>query len=118
VDPGKRRDALRFPALRPYETDFIKEKSPQMFYYLIMFCLSFMIFGTTISGDCWAEDFIIAIDIGHTINTPGATSARGVPEYLFNQNIGTLLYKQLLQDKRFNRLLKKLCTQAVFPLCG
>ena len=54
----------------------------------------------TISGDCWAEDFIIAIDIGHTINTPGATSARGVPEYLFNQNIATLLHKQLLQDTR------------------
>lgn len=72
-----------------------------MFYYLIMSCLSFLIFVTTISGDCWAEDFIIAIDIGHTINTPGATSARGVPEYLFNQNIGTLLHQQLLQDMRF-----------------
>ena len=56
---------------------------------------------TTISGDCWAEDFIIAIDIGHTINTPGATSARGVPEYLFNQNIGTLLHQQLRRDMRF-----------------
>jgi N-acetylmuramoyl-L-alanine amidase len=60
-------------------------------------------FVTTISCDCWAEDFIIAIDIGHTINSPGATSARGVPEYLFNQNIGTLLHKQLLQDARFRR---------------
>ena len=72
-----------------------------MFYYLIMSCLSFLIFVTTISGDCWAEDFIIAIDIGHTINIPGAISARGVPEYLFNQNIGTLLHRQLLQDMRF-----------------
>ena len=72
-----------------------------MFYYLIMSCLSLLIFVATISGDCRAEDFIIAIDIGHTINTPGATSARGVPEYRFNQNIGTLLHQQLLQDKRF-----------------
>ena len=74
-----------------------------MFYCLIMYCLSFLIFVTTISGDCWAEDFIIAIDIGHTTNSPGAISARGVPEYLFNQNIGTLLHKQLQQDKRFKR---------------
>jgi N-acetylmuramoyl-L-alanine amidase len=74
-----------------------------MFYYLIMYCLSFIIFVTTISYDCWAEDFIIAIDIGHTINSLGAISARGVPEYLFNQNIGTLLHKQLIRDIRFKR---------------
>jgi N-acetylmuramoyl-L-alanine amidase len=66
-----------------------------------MCCFSFLIFVTTISGDCLAEDCIIAIDVGHTINIPGATSARGVPEYLFNQNIGTLLHRRLLQDKRF-----------------
>jgi N-acetylmuramoyl-L-alanine amidase len=74
-----------------------------MVFYLIMSCFSFLIFGTAISSDCWAGDFIIAIDIGHTINSPGATSARGVTEYLFNQNIGALLHKQLLQDKRFKR---------------
>jgi N-acetylmuramoyl-L-alanine amidase len=72
-----------------------------MVYYIIMHCLSVLIFVTTISGNCRAEDFIIAIDIGHTINIPGATSARGVPEYLFNQNIGTQLYQQLRQDVRF-----------------
>ena len=72
-----------------------------MFYYLIMSCLSLLIFVATISGNCWAENFIIAIDIGHTVNIPGATSARGVPEYRFNQNIGTLLYQQLRQDRRF-----------------
>ena len=71
-----------------------------MFYHLITYCLSFLILVTAISCDCWAEDFIIAIDIGHTTNSPGATSARGVPEYLFNQNIGTLLHQQLLKDKR------------------
>jgi N-acetylmuramoyl-L-alanine amidase len=86
-----------------YETYFRKEKSPPMFYHLIIYCLSLLIFGTTISGNCAAEDFIIAIDIGHTINTPGATSARGAPEYLFNRNIGALLHQQLLQDMRFKR---------------
>jgi len=72
-----------------------------MVIHLIMYCFSFLILGTMISGDCWAGDFIIAIDIGHTINIPGATSARGVPEYLFNQNIATLLLQQLRHDMRF-----------------
>jgi len=86
-----------------YESDLNQEKSPRLVFYLLMYCLSFLILGTTISGDCWAEDFIIAIDIGHTINIPGATSARGVPEYRFNQNLGALLHQQLLQDMRFKR---------------
>ena len=85
------------------ERYFSKENLQQMLYYLIVYCLSFLVIVVTISGDCWAEDCIIAIDIGHTTNTTGATSARGVPEYLFNQNIGTLLHKQLLQDIRFKR---------------
>ena len=72
-----------------------------MVSYLIMYCFAFLILVTTISADCWAGDFIIAIDIGHTTNIPGATSARGVPEYLFNQNIGTLLHQQLRHDMRF-----------------
>ncbi len=74
-----------------------------MVVYLIMSCLSLLIFGAGISSDCWAGDFIIAIDPGHTINSPGATSARGVDEYLFNQNTGALLHQQLLKDKRFKR---------------
>lgn len=41
---------------------------------------------------CDREDFVLAIDIGHSISSPGATSARGVPEYLFNKNLaGRLL---------------------------
>jgi len=72
-----------------------------MFHYLILCCLPVLIFTAAISGDCRAEDFIIAIDIGHTTNNPGAISARGVPEYQFNQNIATLLHRQLQQEKRF-----------------
>jgi N-acetylmuramoyl-L-alanine amidase len=83
------------------ETYFNKEKLQRMVIYLIVYCFSFLILGTAISADCWAGDFIIAIDIGHTTNIPGATSARGVPEYLFNQNIGTLLHQQLRHDMRF-----------------
>jgi N-acetylmuramoyl-L-alanine amidase len=74
-----------------------------MVFYVLLSCLAFLMVGTTISADGWAADFIVAIDIGHTINSPGATSARGVPEYRFNQNIGALLHQQLRQDERFKR---------------
>lgn len=68
---------------------------------LIICCLSLLFFQTALSGDCWAKNFKIAIDIGHTPNIPGATSARGCPEYLFNKNIGGLLYQKLIQHRRF-----------------
>ncbi|MDD2901447.1 MAG: N-acetylmuramoyl-L-alanine amidase [Syntrophales bacterium] len=68
---------------------------------LILSCISVLFFHTAPSGDCWAKDYKIAIDIGHTPNIPGATSARGVPEYLFNKHIGDLLYQQLLQNRSF-----------------
>lgn len=67
----------------------------------MVYLLSLWFLVVSLSGECLAGDYRIAIDIGHTRNIPGAVSARGVPEYLFNQNIGTLLYKKLLTDKRF-----------------
>jgi N-acetylmuramoyl-L-alanine amidase len=72
-----------------------------MFCSWMIYLVSFWFLGVSLSNECWAGDFKVAIDIGHTQNSPGAMSARGVPEYLFNKNIGTLLYKNLLKDKRF-----------------
>jgi N-acetylmuramoyl-L-alanine amidase len=72
-----------------------------MVFSLMVYFLSLLFLGTTLSNGCWAGDFKVAIDIGHTRNIPGAISARGVSEYLFNKNIGTLLYQDLLRDKRF-----------------
>jgi N-acetylmuramoyl-L-alanine amidase len=77
------------------------ENRPQMVVSWLMCLLFFLFFGTASGSECWAKDFKIAIDIGHTRNIPGATSARGVPEYLFNKNIGTRLHQKLLQDQRF-----------------
>jgi N-acetylmuramoyl-L-alanine amidase len=73
----------------------------QMLICWSMCILFFMFFGSRSASECRAGDFKIAIDSGHTPNRPGAVSARGVPEYLFNQNIATLLYQKLLQDQRF-----------------
>ena len=67
----------------------------------MIYLLSFWFLVVSLSSECLAADFKIAIDIGHTRNIPGAISARGVPEYQFNRDIGTLLYKKLLNDKRF-----------------
>lgn len=39
----------------------------------------------------------IAIDVGHTLEQPGATSARGVPEFHFNQRFARRLRDQINQ---------------------
>lgn len=72
-----------------------------MSFAWMAYFLSFLFLWTILGAGCWAGDFKAAIDIGHTRNDPGAVSARGVPEYQFNKNIGILLYKNLLQDRRF-----------------
>ncbi len=41
------------------------------------------------------QDFVIAIDTGHSPTQPGATSARGKPEYLFNKAITRQLHQKL-----------------------
>lgn len=41
--------------------------------------------------DCEREKFIVAIDIGHSSENPGSTSARGKHEYEFNREMAELL---------------------------
>jgi N-acetylmuramoyl-L-alanine amidase len=72
-----------------------------MVFSWLIYLLSFWFLGVSLSNECLAGDFKVAIDIGHTRNNPGAISARGVPEYLFNKKIGTLLYKNLLKEKKY-----------------
>lgn len=40
-----------------------------------------------VAASCDAGGFAVAIDIGHTPQEPGAISARGVPEYDFNERL-------------------------------
>ena len=48
--------------------------------------------GGTVHATCDHDDFVWAIDIGHSVRSPGATSAHGIPEYAFNKNLaGRLL---------------------------
>ncbi len=44
------------------------------------------------------NNFIIALDIGHTPKKQGATSARGTGEYIFNKQIVHTLYKKLIHQ--------------------
>ena len=48
----------------------------------------------------FAEEFneIVASDIGHTPQRPGAISARGVPEYSFNREMATVLLHEMTRS--------------------
>jgi len=48
---------------------------------------------------------LIALDIGHTINHPGAYSARGVGEYYFNRKIVKALYESLKNSGEVDALI-------------
>jgi len=48
-------------------------------------------------GHCRDRALKVAIDIGHSPGKAGATSARGVPEYLFNQTMAAGLLQYLKQ---------------------
>ena len=47
---------------------------------------------------CGRAAFRVIIDVGHTAKVPGATSARGVPEFVFNLNLAERIEQQLLAD--------------------
>ncbi len=44
---------------------------------------------------CRREDFKVAIDVGHDREKPGAASATGVPEFVFNQRLARRLATEL-----------------------
>jgi N-acetylmuramoyl-L-alanine amidase len=52
-----------------------------------------------------ANNFLVAIDIGHTKNRGGAVSARGVSEYLFNERLSRELFNSLQAEAQFRSLL-------------
>jgi N-acetylmuramoyl-L-alanine amidase len=45
---------------------------------------------------CDRAEFRVAVDVGHTAEVPGATSARGAPEYDFNLHLAKLVEQDLL----------------------
>ncbi len=63
-------------------------------YFLSLFLTLIFTYSNTIFADTTA---VIAIDIGHTQAKSGASSARGVGEFQFNQSIAKKLKAQLQQ---------------------
>ncbi len=51
---------------------------------------------------CQRAKFRVVVDVGHTLDVPGATSARGVPEYAFNLQLARDI-KQALADAGFDQ---------------
>jgi len=51
--------------------------------------------------DCQRAKFRVVVDVGHTIDVPGAMSARGIPEYAFNLQLARQV-KQSLVDAGFD----------------
>jgi N-acetylmuramoyl-L-alanine amidase len=51
---------------------------------------------------CDRGAFRVVVDVGHTAETPGATSARGISEYEFNLRLGKTIERKLL-DSGFSR---------------
>jgi N-acetylmuramoyl-L-alanine amidase len=46
---------------------------------------------------CLPESFKVAVDVGHTPQAPGATSARGVKEHVFNQQLAKQIENKLIR---------------------
>jgi N-acetylmuramoyl-L-alanine amidase len=54
---------------------------------------------------CEPANFKIALDVGHTPEAPGATSARGVKEHVFNLQLGRRMEQALIQGGFVNTTL-------------
>jgi N-acetylmuramoyl-L-alanine amidase len=52
----------------------------------------------TVAIACEPSAFVVAVDIGHTRMAPGATSARGVPEFEFNRVLANEVVSALKAD--------------------
>lgn len=44
---------------------------------------------------CKPPEFVVAVDVGHTLRAPGAISARGVDEFHFNHRLAILVVEKL-----------------------
>ena len=52
-----------------------------------------------------SERPLIAIDVGHSLSRPGATSARGEPEFAFNRGLALVVERALREQGFRTRLI-------------
>jgi N-acetylmuramoyl-L-alanine amidase len=60
---------------------------------------------------CLRSAFHVVVDVGHTVDKPGADSARGVTEYTFNLQLADMI-KQALLDAGFDKTVRLITTTA------
>src|SRR5262249_38926137 len=63
------------------------------------------------SESCARASFRVVVDVGHTVDVPGAMSARGIPEYAFNLQLAREI-KQALVDAGFEQSVLLITTTA------
>ena len=63
---------------------------------------------------CPRDKFRVVVDVGHTLDVPGAMSARGVTEYAFNLQLGQDADKALI-DAGFGKTVLLITTSAPRP---
>src|SRR5260370_41619418 len=66
------------------------------------------------SNSCARSTFRILIDVGHTATSPGADSARGVPEYQFNLKLADAI-AQSLHEAGFDETVRLITSGAKLP---
>ena len=66
------------------------------------------------SGTCARSAFRVLIDVGHTATSPGADSARGVPEYEFNLKLADVI-AQSLREAGFDKSVRLITSGAKLP---
>src|SRR3974377_2460580 len=66
-----------------------------------------------VSDNCTRSTFRVVVDVGHTLDVPGAMSARGVPEYAFNLQLARDV-KQALVDAEFEPAVLLITSTAVW----
>jgi N-acetylmuramoyl-L-alanine amidase len=66
------------------------------------------------SGSCARSNYRVLIDVGHTATSPGADSARGVPEYEFNLKLADVV-AQSLHEAGFEKTVRLITSGAKLP---
>jgi N-acetylmuramoyl-L-alanine amidase len=62
-------------------------------------------------ANCQPSAFRVVVDVGHTVDVPGALSARGMPEYAFNLQLARQI-KEMLVGAGFDKTVLIISTKA------
>lgn len=65
---------------------------------MVACCMAIAIVVAALGLSLVAAESVVAIDVGHSKSSPGATSARGVPEFQFNKELATVILNKLSSD--------------------